>query len=111
MVSLLTFFALLVGVNLEVLCLGPFLNAGHGVLFCGISLGRGEGTSCFTGSYCMRRSRRFYQRGSNIDVFFFIYFFDLMRGDMIQITLKPGHHRSASETPFKWRFAGVSMMA
>ena len=28
-----------------------------------------------------------------------------------QIPLKSGHHRPASETPFKWRFAGVPMMA
>ena len=28
-----------------------------------------------------------------------------------QITLKAGHHRPASETPFKWRFAGGPMMA
>ena len=26
---------------------------------------------------------------------------------MIQMPLKAGHHRHASETPFKWRFAGV----
>ena len=29
---------------------------------------------------------------------------------MIKIPLKAGHHRPASETPFKWRFAGMSMM-
>ena len=28
----------------------------------------------------------------------------------IQIPLKAGHHRPASETPVKWRFAGVTMM-
>ena len=30
---------------------------------------------------------------------------------MIQIPLLAGHQRPASETPFKWRFAGVPMMA
>ena len=30
---------------------------------------------------------------------------------MIQIPLKAGHRRPSSETPFKWRFAGVQMMA
>ena len=29
----------------------------------------------------------------------------------IQIALSAGHHRPASETPFKWRFAGVLVMA
>ena len=28
-----------------------------------------------------------------------------------QIPLKSGHHRPPSETPFKWHFAGVPMMA
>ena len=27
------------------------------------------------------------------------------------IPLLKGHHRPASEMPFEWRFAGVSMMA
>ena len=31
--------------------------------------------------------------------------------DGIQVPLKAGHHRPASETPFKWRFVGVPMMA
>ena len=31
--------------------------------------------------------------------------------EAIQISLKVGQHRPASETPFKWRFAGMSMMA
>ena len=34
-----------------------------------------------------------------------------IRGKRIQISLKAGHHRPASETPFKWRFAGGPMMA
>ena len=29
----------------------------------------------------------------------------LIRGKRIQIALKAGHHRLASETPLKWRFA------
>ena len=36
--------------------------------------------------------------------FFLVY-------DWIQIPLKSGHHRPASETPLKWCFAGVPMMA
>ena len=43
----------------------------------------------------------FFQRGST---FFFV-------NEWIQIPLKSGHHRPASETPFKWCFAGMSMMA
>ena len=41
----------------------------------------------------------------------FCFFFMLMRGEMIQIPLKAGKHRPASETPFQWRFAGVQMIA
>ena len=54
---------------------------------------------------CMRGSRKFCQRGSN-----FFFFFFLIRGKRIQIALKVGHHWPASETPFKWRFAGELMM-
>ena len=32
-------------------------------------------------------------------------------GRRIQIPLKAGHYRPASDTPFKWRFAGVPIMA
>ena len=39
------------------------------------------------------------------------FFFKLMRGERIQIPLYAGHHRPASETSFKWRFARVSMLA
>ena len=52
----------------------------------------------------MNGSRKFCQRGSNFDNFFFFIFC------VIQIPLKAGHHWPASETPFKWRFAGVPMM-
>ena len=41
----------------------------------------------------------------------FVFVFSLMRVGTIKIPLLPGHHRPASETPFKWRFAGVPMMA
>ena len=34
------------------------------------------------------------------------FFFSFFLGERIQISLKSGHHRPASETPFKWRFAG-----
>ena len=44
----------------------------------------------------------------NSDNVFFVSFF---RGERIQISLKSGHHRPVSETSFKWRFAGVPMMA
>ena len=39
--------------------------------------------------------------------------FFCVRGGRIQMALKAGHHRPASETPFKfkWRFAGGPMMA
>ena len=52
----------------------------------------------------MRGSRKFFQR-SPTSLFFF---FCSRKGD--QIPLKAGHHWPASETPFKWRFAVVSMM-
>ena len=31
-------------------------------------------------------------------------------GERSQLQLKVGNHRPDSETPFKWRFAGVTMM-
>ena len=40
-----------------------------------------------------------------------LFFFYLMRGGRIQIPLLAGHQRPASETPFKWRFAGGPTMA
>ena len=41
-----------------------------------------------------------------------LLFFSLMMGGRTQIPLLlAGHHRPASEMPFKWRFAGVRMMA
>ena len=50
----------------------------------------------------MRESRKFCQRGSSSDnVFFVVVLFD----ERIQIPLREGHHRPASETPFKLRFA------
>ena len=38
-------------------------------------------------------------------------FFPLFRGKRIQISLKAGHHRPVSKTPFKWLFAGATMNA
>ena len=55
----------------------------------------------------MRGSREFCQRGSNLDNVFFL----VDGGGIIQIPLLAGRLRSASEMPFKWRFAGVSNMA
>ena len=54
-------------------------------------------------------SRKVFQRGSNFDGCFFFGFF--LVEEWIQIPLISGHHRPASETPLKWRFAGVPMMA
>ena len=31
-----------------------------------------------------------------------------MSGERVQIAIKAGNHRPASETPFKWRFAGLN---
>ena len=58
----------------------------------------------------MRGSRKLCQRGSNSDNVLFFSSFS-MRGKRIQITIKAGQHRPASETPFKWRFAGGPKMA
>ena len=55
-------------------------------------------------------SRKFCQRGPTLTSFFF-YLFSLMRVGRIQIPLLAGHRLPASETPFKWRFAGRPMMA
>ena len=38
-------------------------------------------------------------------------FTSLMRGGRINKPVLAGHHRSAIETPFKWCFTGVPMMA
>ena len=40
--------------------------------------------------------------------FFFCFVFSLMREEG---SILAGYHWPASETPFKWRFAGVPMMA
>ena len=55
---------------------------------------------------CMRGSRKFCQRGSNLNKFFF----SLMRGGKIKIPLLAGHQRLASETQFQWRLAGGPLM-
>ena len=52
----------------------------------------------------LRGSRKFFSDGgSNFEIF--------LVNEWIQIPQKLNHHRPASETPFKWRFAGVPMMA
>ena len=53
-------------------------------------------------TFIMRGPRKFFYSGSNFENFFFYMW--------IQIPLKSGHHRSASETPFKWCFAGGPLM-
>ena len=63
------------------------------------------GPELFTALQTMHASRKFWQRGSNSDIFFF------ERGERIQIALKADHHWPASKMPFKWGFAGRSMMA
>ena len=44
-------------------------------------------------------------------VLFCFFFFSSVRGGRIKIPLLEGHHRPASDTPFKWRVAGVPIMA
>ena len=53
----------------------------------------------------IRGSRKFCQKGSNFDNVFLGG-----RGEEPK-PLSVGHHWPASETPFKWRFAGVPLMA
>ena len=61
----------------------------------------------------MRASRKFCQRGPTLTsfFFFFFFFFYLCGGRKKPKPLKSGNHRPSSKTPFKWRFAGVPMMA
>ena len=63
---------------------------------------------CWVG---MRVSRNYCQRGSNSDAAFkFCFLFDEGRED--RNTTKSGPSSAqASETPFKWRFAGGPMVA
>ena len=53
-------------------------------------------------------SRKFFQRASNFEFFFFSF---VLVDEGIQVLIKAGHHWLASETPFKWCFAGVPKMA
>ena len=53
----------------------------------------------------MRGPRKYFQRGTTLPAFFFRV------DEGIQIPLKAGYHPTARETPLKWRFAGVLMMA
>ena len=62
---------------------------------------------CLSDYSAMRGSRKFCQRGSKFDKAFFI----LKRGGRIHILQLAGSQRPASETPFKWRFAGGPMKA
>ena len=57
----------------------------------------------------MSGSRKFFQRGSNFDGFLisFLLVDDGREGTNTSIA---GHHRPASETPFKWRFASGLMV-
>ena len=48
--------------------------------------------------------QKVFSEGVQLSSFFFV-------DNWIQIPLKWGHRRPASETTFKWRFAGVQMMA
>ena len=57
----------------------------------------------------MRGSRKFCQRGTNSDKFFFSFLF--LRGERLQKPPKAGNYRPASETPLKWHFAGEPIMA
>ena len=50
-------------------------------------------------------AENFVRGGSTFTVLF------MMRGGRIKIPLIAGHHRPASETPFKWRFAIRPIMA
>ena len=54
--------------------------------------------------FCCHADQDFFSEGVQL-------FFLFLVNEWIQIPLKSGHHRPASETPFKWRFAGVQMMA
>ena len=53
-------------------------------------------------SIIMPASRKFFR---GVPTFFFLV------NEWIQMPLKSGHNRPASATPFKWRFAGMPMMA
>ena len=54
--------------------------------------------------------RKISQRGSNWTLTVLFSSWGGKRG-VHQIPLKAGHHRSASETPFKWRFSGGPILA
>ena len=53
----------------------------------------------------MRGSRKFSQRGSKLDTFFLVD-----EGIEDPVMTINGPSTAASETPFKWRFAGGPMM-
>ena len=61
----------------------------------------------------MRGSRKLCQRGSDTGNVFinFLFVFVFSLEERSETPLQGAHHRSVSETPFKWRAAGVPMMA
>ena len=59
-------------------------------------------------SFNMRGSRKFCKRGSNFDSYF-VFLVDKRR-DGLNTTIS-GDRWPTRKTPFKWRFAGVPMMA
>ena len=54
-------------------------------------------------------SETFVRGGPTLTTFFLLFLVDERRD--YKIPLKAGHHWPANETTFKWRFAGVPMMA
>ena len=68
----------------------------------------GGGGGAGSNSIYMRKPRKFCQRGSNLDNIFLVFFSLLGR---IKMSIKAGHHRPTSKTPFKWRFADVPIIA
>ena len=53
----------------------------------------------------------FVRGGPTLTIFFSLFLFLLDEGGRMEMSHKVGHHRPASETPLKWRFTGVPIMA
>ena len=66
----------------------------------------------FTGEI-MCASRKFFRVGPPPTAYLYLYCFSWWgeKGKRMKLPLKTDYHRPASETPFKWRFAGGRMMA
>ena len=62
------------------------------------------------GIYPCTDPERFDRGGPTLTTFFVVVFL-VDEGREDPNTTKVGHHRPASETSFKWRFAGLPMMA